>query len=142
MNKDAQRRREKTRTGERREFVRYACKIAFKTILDFNPSGAARDSVKAQDIEFSKGETGSALNISERGMAIELQHSLPSGLLLKVAIENPVAPPIETDARVVWADRLTTKKEGYIIGMKFRHMKEKHQRNLQRLIEFLQNIPE
>jgi c-di-GMP-binding flagellar brake protein YcgR len=113
-----------------------------KTILDFNPSGAARDTVKAQDIEFRKGETGFVLNLSERGMAIELEHTLPAGLLLKLSIENPAAPSIETDARVVWADRLTTKKQGYIIGMTFRHMKEKHQRSLQQLIQFLQKIPE
>ena len=134
--------KDKRKTGERREFIRYACRISLKTILDFNPSGAARDAFKAQDIEFTKGENGTALNISERGMAVELQHILPPGLMLKISIENPVSPPIETDARVVWSDRLTTKKEGYIIGMQFRHMREKHQRNLQRLIEFLCNIPE
>lgn len=142
MEKESEGKGRTLKTGERREFIRYACKISLKTILDFNPSGAARDAVRAQDIEFQKGEIGYALNISERGMAIELDHTLPPGLLLKLSIENPAAPPIETDARVVWADRLATKKQGYIIGMTFRHMREKHQRSLQQLIQFLQKIPE
>ncbi|RJP15272.1 MAG: PilZ domain-containing protein [Candidatus Abyssobacteria bacterium SURF_5] len=132
----------KAKTGERRKFMRYSCKTSLKGILDFNPSGASRKTVKAQDIQFQKGETAYILNISERGLALELDHSLPPGLMVKIAIENPVAPPIETDGRVVWADKLTTKTQGYIIGMSFRHMREKHQRNLQRLITFLQNIPE
>lgn len=131
-----------TKRGERRKYLRYACRTSLKTILDFNPTGADRDALKAQQITFSKGEEGSVLNISERGMAIELSHLLPAGLMLKIAIESPVTPPIETDARVVWADRLTTAKRGYIVGMSFRHMKDKHRRNLLRLIKFIQDIPE
>jgi c-di-GMP-binding flagellar brake protein YcgR len=142
MHKESNRKSKRQQTGERRKFVRFTCRIELKTILDFNPTGQSKNEVKAQEIEFHKGETGTVLNISERGMAIELGHMLPKGLLMKVAIANPVGPPIETDARVVWSDRLTTKKEGYIVGMQFRHTKEKHQRNLQRLIEFLKNIPE
>ncbi len=142
MQKKPMSRESSTGTGERRKYVRYACKIELKAIIDFNPAGEDKNVIKSQEIQFSKGEMGSILNISERGMAVELEHILPRGLLLKVAIENPTTPPIETDARVAWSDRLVSKPDGYIIGMQFRHMKEKHQRNLQRLIEFLQSIPD
>ena len=86
--------------------------------------------------------TGPITDISEKGMAIELEHILPDGLTIKLAIENPVTSPIVTGARVVWSKKLAGKKPGYAMGMVFRYMREKHRRNLDRLIEFLDTIPE
>lgn len=127
---------------ERRQYVRYSCRTELKTIIDFNPGVARRIKQKVPSIEFRKGETGAVRDISEKGISIELGHLLPEGMIIKIAIDNPVSPPIETVARVVWSKKLSGKKKRYLIGMAFRHMKEKHRKNLKELFQFLQNIPE
>ena len=129
-------------SGERREYIRYSCRTQVKAIIDFNPEVARRSLGKFPPIVFRRGETGPITDISEKGMAIELEHILPDGLTIKLAIENPVTSPIVTGARVVWSKKLAGKKPGYAMGMVFRYMREKHRRNLDRLIEFLDTIPE
>ncbi len=129
-------------TGERRKFIRYACRTELKAIIDFNPDVARRALGKLPPIVFRRGEAGTIRDISEKGIAIELEHFLPEGMLVKMAIDNPATPSIETDARVVWSKKLPGEKRGYVMGMTFRHMKNKHQRNLEKLIDFLRSIPE
>ncbi|RJP63959.1 MAG: PilZ domain-containing protein [Candidatus Abyssobacteria bacterium SURF_17] len=129
-------------TGERRRYVRYACKMELKAILDFNPDVARRTSGKLPPIVFRRGETAVARDISEKGIAIETERFLPEGMIIKIAVENPFTPPIETDARIVWSKKLPGEKRGYILGMAFRHMRDKHRRNLEHLLEFLEEIPE
>ena len=130
----------KSGSGERRKYIRYACKTELKTILDFNPEVARRNHGKFLPVVFRKGETAVVRNISERGIAFELEHLLPEGMTIKIAIENPITPPIQTGARVLWVKRLP-KEKGYVIGLVYRYMREKHRRNLGRLIGFLQSIP-
>jgi hypothetical protein len=132
----------KVDSGERRKYIRYACSTKVKAIIDFNPDVARRSLGKFPPIVLRRGETGPITDISEKGMAIELEHLLPEGLTIKLAIENPVTGPIVTGARVVWSKKLSGKKRGYAMGMVFRYMRKKHQRNLDKLIEFLHTIPE
>jgi hypothetical protein len=135
-------REEKTTTGERREYVRYACRTELKTIIDFNPHVARRASNKLPPMTFHRGEIVTVRNISQKGISIELEHFLPEGMTIKMSIDNPVTPPIETRGRVIWTKESPGEKEGYIVGMAFRYMRDKHRRNLDKLIEFLQTIPE
>lgn len=129
-------------SGERRKYIRYSCRTQVKAIIDFNPDVARRSLGTFPPIVFRRGEIGAITDISEKGMAIELEHMLPDGLTIKLAIENPVTSPIVTGARVVWSKKLAGKKRGYAMGVMFRYMREKHRRNLDRLIEFLDTIPE
>lgn len=132
----------KPATGERRKFIRYACRTELKSIIDFNPDVARRTLEKLPPIVFRRGESGTIRDISEKGISVELEHFLPEGMIVKMAIDNPATPSIETDARVVWSKKLSGGKREYVMGMTFRHMKNKHQRNLEKLIAFLRNIPE
>lgn len=129
-------------SGERRKYIRYACKAEFKAIIDFNPAAARRSTGKLQPIIFQRGEKGIIRNISEKGIAIELEHILAEGMILKIAIENPITPPIQTGARVLWAKKFAEEEGGYAMGLAFRYMREKHRRNLEKLISFLESIPE
>ena len=128
--------------GERRKYIRFACKAEFKAIIDFNADVARRSTGRFPAIVFHPGEKGIVRDISEKGISIELDHVLPEGMILKVAMENPITPPIQTGARIVWAKKLPKDKDGYVMGLTFRYMREKHRRNLEELIEFLQSIPE
>ena len=135
--------KKKDTTGERRTYIRYACKTEFKAIIDVNSDIARRSgSGKMPPIVFRRGEKGTVRNISTTGVAIELDHILAEGMTLKMALENPITPPIQTGARVVWAKKLSRSKGGYAMGMVFRYMREKHRRNLNKLIDFLDTIPE
>ena len=127
---------------ERRKYIRYACGTELKAIIDFNPDVARRAQGKLPKIEFRKGEKGVIRNISIRGISIELDHVLPEGITIKMAVNNPVTPPIKTGARVVWSKKLSGPREGYVMGMTYRYMREKHRRNLEKFIDFLQAIPE
>jgi hypothetical protein len=130
-------------TGERRSYIRYACKSELKAIIDFNPDVARRSrSGKMPPIVFRRGEKGTIRNISTTGIAIELDHILAEGMTLKMALENPITPPIQTGARVVWAKKMPRNKDGYLMGLAFRYMREKHRRNLEKLLGFLESIPE
>ena len=129
-------------SGERRRYIRFACKTEFKAIIDFNPDVSRRSTGRLQPIVFQRGEKGLVRDISERGIQIELEHILAEGMTLKIALENPVTPPIQTGARVVWAKKLSSGRDGYAMGMTFRYMREKHQRNLEKLLSFLESIPE
>ena len=135
-------RKEKDVSGERRRYIRYACRTEVKAIIDFNPDIARRSLGKLQPIVFRRGEMGAITDISEKGVAIELDHILPEGLTIKLAIENPVTGPIVTGARVVWSKKLNKGKRGYAMGMVFRYLRGKHRRNLDNLIKFLHTIPE
>ncbi len=128
--------------GERRKYIRYACRIELKTIIDFNTDVARRALGKLPHVHFRKGETAVVRDISEKGISLELHHLLPEGMLMKVAIENPVAPPIESVARVVWSRKLAKNGNRYAMGMQFRGMKDKHRKSLNKLLAFLQHIPE
>ena len=132
----------KPASGERRKYIRYACKTEIKTIIDFNPDVARRAMGKLPPIVFRRGETAVVRDISEKGMSFELDHFLPEGMTIKIAIDNPVTPPIETGGRIVWAKKMPHGKEGYAMGLAYRYMREKHRRNLDKLITFLQSIPE
>ncbi len=134
--------KEKSPGGERREYIRYACKTELKTIIDFNPDVARRATGKLPPIVFRRGEKGAVRNISLRGIAIELEHMLAQGMTLKIALENPITPPIQTGARVVWAKKLPGRDGGYLMGLSFRYMRERHRRNLEKLVQFLHSIPE
>jgi hypothetical protein len=127
--------------GERRRYIRYSCNIEMKAIIDFNTSVAHRTFDRLPRISFRKGETTIIKNISEKGISVQLEHFLPEGMMIRIAINNPVTPPIETDARVAWSKKLSD-EEGYVLGMAFRHMRDRHRRNLERLIDFLKEIPE
>lgn len=129
-------------TGERRKYIRYSCKTELKAIIDFNTDVALRTFTKLPPIVFRRGEAGTVLNLSLKGLSLELEHFLPKGMMIKIAIDNPITPPIETDARVVWSKKPPKKSQAYTIGMAFRHMKDKHKRNLEKLIDFLKGIPE
>ncbi|GAB4334983.1 MAG: hypothetical protein Kow0099_07310 [Candidatus Abyssubacteria bacterium] len=122
--------------------MRYACRIELKTIIDFNPDVARRALGTLPTIDFRRGETALIRDISERGLSLESDHLLPEGMLMKIAVENPVAPPIEAVARVVWSKKLTENDTKYAMGMEFRNMKDKHRKNLNTLVAFLKNIPE
>lgn len=135
-------REKKGPSGERRKYIRYACKTELKTIIDFNPDVARRSTGKFPPIVFRRGEKGAVRNISEKGVAIELDHMLVAGMTVKMALENPITAPIQTSARVVWAKKMRGGKKRYLMGMTFRYMREKHRRNLEKLIQFLQTIPE
>ena len=128
--------------GERRKYIRYACRAEFKAIIDFNADVARRSTGRFPAIEFHPGEKGVVRDISEKGISIELNHIMPDGMILKVAIENPITPPIQTGARVVWAKKLQKEEDGYVMGLTFRYMRERHRRHLEELIEFLRSIPE
>lgn len=134
--------RKKNSSGERRRYIRFACKTEFKAIIDFNPDVSRRSTGRLQPIVFKRGEKGAVRNISEKGVQIELEHILAEGMTLKMALENPITPPIQTGARVLWAKKLSKKKDGYAMGLAFRYMREKHRRNLEKLISFLESIPE
>jgi hypothetical protein len=127
---------------DKREFIRYACKTKLKAIIDFNPEAARKSLGKVPPIEFHKGETAVARNISLKGISLELDHFLPAGVTVKMAIENPVTPPIQTGGRIIWAKKSSGKKGTCLVGLAFRYMREKHRRNLEKLIEFLHSIPE
>lgn len=130
-------------TGERRSYIRYACKSELKAIIDFNPEVARRArSGQMPPVVFHRGEKAIVRNISTTGIAIELDHILAEGIILKIALENPITPPIQTGARVVWAKKLSRGKGGYVMGLVFRYLREKHRRNLETLIGFLESIPE
>ena len=128
-------------TGERRKYIRYSCNTELKTILDFNSAVARRASGRPPSIVFRKGQTAVVRNISEKGIALEVGQFLPAGMVMKISINSPVTPPIETDARIAWSSEIPS-GQGYVLGMAFRHMREKHRRNLDRLLHFLQAIPE
>ena len=132
----------KNSSGERRRYVRFACKTEFKAIIDFNPDVSRRSTGRLQPIVFKRGEKGVVRDIGEKGVQIELEHILAEGMTLKMALENPVTPPIQTGARVVWAKKLSGDKGGYAMGLVFRYMTEKHRRNLLKLMNFLDSIPE
>lgn len=127
---------------ERRKYIRYSCKTELKTIIDFNPDVARRSSGKFPPVVFRKGEHGIIRDISEKGLSIELEHVLPEGMVIKIAIENPVTPPIQTGARIMWAKKISGAKNRYVMGLAYRYMREKQRRYLESLIEFLQSIPE
>jgi hypothetical protein len=129
-------------TGERRRYVRYTCRTTLKTIIDFNLDVARRTKKKVPHVVFHRGEEGTVRNISEKGISIELDHLLPESVMLKMSIENAIAPPIETSARVMWARKSPDQEGKYIMGLAFKYMREKHRRNLAQLIEFLKTIPE
>jgi hypothetical protein len=133
---------EKGASGERRKYIRFACKTELKSIIDFNPDVARRAMGKLPPIVFRRGEIATVRNISEKGIALELGHMLAVGMTVKMAIENPVTPPIQTGARVAWAKKMRGGKKRYLMGMSFRYMREKHRRNLEMLIRFLETIPE
>jgi hypothetical protein len=140
---EKKKKKKKDLTGERRLYIRYACSGEFKTIIDFNPDVARRArSGKIPPIVFRRGEKAVVRNISEKGIAVELDHILTEGMTLKMALENPITPPIQTGARVVWAKKMSGGKGGYVMGMAFRYMREKHRRNLETLLGFLESIPE
>ena len=128
-------------TGERRKYIRYSCNTELKAILDFNTDVARRTSSKLPPIVFRKGQTAVVRNISEKGISIEVGQFLPAGMMMKISINSPVTPPIETDARIAWSNELPN-GQGYVLGMAFRHLREKHRRNLDKLLHFLQEIPE
>jgi len=131
----------KSNTGERRKYIRYSCNTELKAILDFNVNVARRAASRLPAIAFRKGQTAVVRNLSEKGIAVEVEQFLPEGLMLKIAINSPVTPPIETDARIAWSSQLADEQR-YVLGMEFRHMREKHRRDLDRLLHFLQEIPE
>ncbi len=132
---------EKSGGGERRKYIRYACKTELKAIIDFNPDVARRSHGKLPPVVFRSGETAVVRNISKKGIAFELEHFLPEGMTIKLAIENPITPPIQTGARVSWVKKLP-KEKGYVMGLAYRYMREKHRRNLNKLVEFLWSIPD
>jgi c-di-GMP-binding flagellar brake protein YcgR len=135
--------KEKGKGGEeRRKYIRFACKAEFKAIIDFNADVARRATGKFAPIDFRPGEKGEVRDISEKGISIELDHILTEGMIIKMALENPVTDPIQTGARVVWANKLDGEKGRYAMGLAFRYMSEKHQRNLKSLIEFIESIPQ
>jgi hypothetical protein len=127
---------------DRREYIRYACKTKLKAIIDFNPEAARKTLGKVPPIVFHKGEPALAKNISKKGMALEINHYLPEGMTIKISIENPITPPIQTGGRIVWVKRVPGSKDACEIGLAFRYMREKHRRNLDELIKFLQTIPD
>ncbi len=131
----------KSDTGERRKYIRYSCSTELKAILDFNTDVARRTSSKLPLIAFRKGQTAVVRNISEKGISLEVEQCLPAGIIMKISINSPVTPPIETDARIAWSNPLPNGR-GYVLGVAFRHMREKHRRNLDKLLHFLQGIPE
>jgi hypothetical protein len=126
---------------DRRKYIRYACKTELKAIVDFNPSAADRTTGKLQPIVFHKGETAEVVNISEKGISLEMDHFLPKGMTMKMAIDNPIAPPIQTGGRIMWVKKIRGTKNRCVMGLAFRYMREKHRRNLDKLIEFLRTIP-
>lgn len=126
---------------DRRKYIRYACKTELKAIVDFNPSAAARTPGKLQSIVFHKGESATVLNISEKGISLELDHLFPIGMTMKIAIDNPITPPIQTNGRIMWVKKIRGTNNRCVVGLAFRYMREKHRRNLGKLIEFLQAIP-
>lgn len=127
---------------ERRKYIRYACKTELETIVDFNPEVARRALGKYPPITFHKGEKAVIRDISLKGISIELDNLLPAGIIIRIAIDNPVTPPIKTGARVVWSKKQSGSGKGYVMGMAYKYMREKHRRNLVKLIEFLQQIPD
>jgi hypothetical protein len=127
---------------EKRKYMRYACTTELETIVDFNPEVARRALGKYPPITFRKGEKAAIRNISQKGISIELDHLLPAGITIKIAIDNPVTPPIKTGARVIWSKKQSGSDKGYIMGMVYKYMREKHRRNLEKLLEFLQEIPD
>lgn len=128
-------------TGERRKYIRYTCSTELKAILDFNTDVAHRTSSKLPQVVFRKRQTVVVRNIGEKGISLEVGQFLPAGMLMKISINSPVTPPIETDARIAWSKELPN-GQGYVLGMEFRHLREKHRRNLDKLLHFLQEIPE
>jgi hypothetical protein len=130
------------KTGERRKYIRFACKTELKAIVDFNPDIARRALGKLPPFMFRRGEHGVIRDVSEKGIAIEADHLLPEGLTIKMAIDNPITPPIETGAKIVWSKELSDDTRKYAMGMSYWHMKEKQRRNLEKLIAFLQTIPD
>ena len=126
---------------DRREYIRYACKPKLKAIVDFNTDAARKALGKLPPIVFHKGEAALAVNISRKGMSLEISHFLPEGMMIKITIENPVTPPIQTGGRIMWTKRVPGSKDACVIGLSFRYMGEKHRRNLDKLIKFLQSIP-
>lgn len=129
-------------TGERRKYVRYACETEIKAVVDFNPDVARRTFGKLPPIVFRRGQRGTVRDISEKGLSIEVDDLLPDGMILKIAVENPVTVPVESAARVVWSKKIADAGQRYAIGMVFRNMKDRHKRNLDKLLQFLRNIPE
>jgi len=127
---------------ERRKYIRYACTTKLETIVDFNPEVARRALGKYPPITFHKGEKATIRNISLKGILIELGHLLPAGIIIKIAIDNPVTPPIKTGARVIWSKKQSGSDKGYVMGMAYKYMRERHRRNLEKLLEFLQEIPD
>lgn len=134
--------KKKNATGERRQYIRYACKAEFKAIIDFNPDVARRSMGKLPPIVFRRGERVTVRNVGEKGISIEGDRIMPEGLILKISLENPVTPPIQTGARIIWVKKRAKGKSGYVMGLAFRYIREKHRRNLEKLIEFLQSIPD
>ncbi len=129
-------------TGERRKYIRHACAPEMKAIVDFNIDVARRSPGRLPPMAFRRGEKGTIRNISDRGISIELDGFLPEGMTIKMAIDNPVTSPIETGGRVVWSKKVAEHRERYVMGMTFRYMRDRHRRNLDKLIDFLRTIPE
>jgi hypothetical protein len=127
--------------GEKRKYIRYACRAEFKAIIDFNADVARRATGRFPTIVFHPGEKCIVRDISEKGISIETDHVLPEGMILKMAMDNPITPPIQTGARIVWTKELPDDSGGYVMGLTFRYMREKHRRNLEELLEFLKSIP-
>ncbi len=127
---------------DRRQYIRYTCKTEFRAIVDFDAEAARKALGTVPPIVFHRGETATVRNISTKGISLELDHFLPPGMTMKMAIANPITAPIQTGARIMWSKMLPGPHPKCIVGLAFRYMREKHRRNLQRLIEFLQSIPE
>jgi len=127
---------------DRREYIRYACRPKLKAIVDFNPEAARKALGKLPPIVFHKGEAALTKNVSKNGMALEINHFLPEGMTIKLSIENPITAPIQTGGRIMWVKRVPGSEDACVIGLAFRYMGEKHRRNLDKLVKFLQSIPD
>lgn len=114
----------------RRRAIRHNCKVGIQMLIGHAAGGSDDWSVDAIKIK------GRLLDLSTGGASLFTKERMDTGQELRLAIELPDGPVVQTTAVVRWVKHVA-EKGGYASGVQFGHVPGKEQKHIAKFLDEL-----